>query len=203
MTEINTRLVLPVGTFSFPHLFEASAVEEGGTKRYSCQVLYSLNDDLSGLQNIIKSLVDKHFPDGIPAGSTLPLMKGSAYKPGDEFYADKMIVSMAMPETQGRPALVYNDANRTEIIDRTQLYAGCRVIPHVSVYYFTKGKKGIACGLNGILKTGDGDRLDNRPTVNDMFGGVEATGQAVAPTEAEGGADTGDAAPAANKMPWE
>lgn len=64
------------------------------------------------------------------------------------------------------------DRNRQEILDQSEVYSGCYARANISFYaYNTNGNKGIACGLNAIQKTRDGESLGGtRVSVDDAFG---------------------------------
>lgn len=203
----NLRTVLPQGILSYPHLFEASAVKNkpDAKKRFGCQILVPLSTDISELQTMVMQAANAKFPNfaanGYPQNFRWPFVKGAAMKPGDPFYADKWVISTARQEKQGRPALVYNDPARTEIVNQADLYAGCQVIVHVGVFAYDEGTPGVSLALNGVLKVADGDRLDNQPTADEMFGDVPADSQAAVSQTTAPGTSAG-ASPGA-PMPWE
>ena len=57
-----------------------------------------------------------------------------------------------------------------EIIDTTEFYSGCYGKASINFYaYNTNGNKGIACGLNNLMKTKDGEALAGRAKAIDDF----------------------------------
>ena len=65
------------------------------------------------------------------------------------------------------------DKSRQPIIDKTEFYSGCYGHASISFYAFnSNGNKGIACGLNNLMKTRDGEPLGGRNTAEDDFAGL-------------------------------
>ena len=62
------------------------------------------------------------------------------------------------------------DENLERIIDPEEFYSGCYGSASVSFYaYDVSGSKGIACGLNGVQKTKEGERLSGGAATEDDF----------------------------------
>lgn len=98
----------------------------------------------------------------------LPLRDGDAERPDDEVYAGYYFVNANCKQ---QPGLVYK--NGQKIIDSTDLYSGC--YGHASINFFAfnnNGNKGIACGLNHLMKTRDGEPLGGRSKAEDDFAGL-------------------------------
>ena len=98
----------------------------------------------------------------------LPLRDGDAERPDDEVYAGHYFVNANCKQ---QPGLVYK--NGQKIIDSTDLYSGC--YGHASINFFAfnnNGNKGIACGLNHLMKTRDGEPLGGRSKAEDDFAGL-------------------------------
>ena len=72
-----------------------------------------------------------------------------------------------------KPKLV--DQHVHEIMDESELYAGCRVRMSIQAYTWTddKGGKGISFGLNNVQKIGDGAHLSGGSRAEDDFDEVE------------------------------
>ncbi len=73
--------------------------------------------------------------------------------------------------TKDRPEVKISEGG--EIIDmenQSGLYSGCKARILINCYPFDVGtSKGIAAGLNGILKVGEGTRLDGKPDPTTAF----------------------------------
>ena len=97
----------------------------------------------------------------------LPLRDGDDERPEDETYAGCYFVNANCNQ---QPGLVYK--NGQPIIDSTDLYSGCYGHASINFYAFnSNGNKGIACGLNHLMKTRDGEALGGRSRVEDDFAG--------------------------------
>jgi hypothetical protein len=67
------------------------------------------------------------------------------------------------------------DSRRQPIIDEEEFYSGCYGYVSLTFYAFdTKGNKGIACGLNNVMKTKDGEHLGGRVSAEQDFATVPA-----------------------------
>ena len=105
------------------------------------------------------------FGGKIPPGLKLPLRDGDVERPEDETYAGCYFVNA---NCKTRPGLLYR--NGQPIIGSTELYSGCYGYASISFYAFnTSGNKGIACGLNHLMKTRDGEPLGGRTRAKDDF----------------------------------
>ena len=66
------------------------------------------------------------------------------------------------------------DANRNDILDRSEVYSGCYGRASINFYaYNANGNRGIACGLNNLQKIRDGEPLGGRASAESDFATVE------------------------------
>ena len=66
------------------------------------------------------------------------------------------------------------DANRNEIMDKSEVYSGCYGRASINFYAFNaNGNRGIACGLNNLQKIRDGESLGGRASAESDFATVE------------------------------
>ncbi len=66
------------------------------------------------------------------------------------------------------------DANRNEIMDKSEVYSGCYGRASINFYAFNaNGNRGIACGLNNLQKLRDGEPLGGRASAESDFATVE------------------------------
>ena len=71
-----------------------------------------------------------------------------------------------------RPGVV--DKDRNPIMDEDEIYSGCWAVVSITFYgYDVSGNKGIACGLNNVMKVRDGDRLGGRKSAEADFADVQ------------------------------
>ena len=103
----------------------------------------------------------------VPALSSLrtPLRDGDIDRPDDPAYANAYFVNA---NSTTAPGVV--DANRNEILDKSEVYSGCYGRASISFYAFNaNGNKGIACGLNNLQKIKDGEPLGGRASAESDF----------------------------------
>lgn len=99
-----------------------------------------------------------------------PLRDGDKERPGDEAYKDSYFINS---NSATAPGIV--DADRQQIIDRSEVYSGVYCRASINLYAFnSNGNRGIACGLNNLQKIRDGEPLGGKPRVEDDFATEEA-----------------------------
>lgn len=71
-----------------------------------------------------------------------------------------------------QPGIV--NKNLEKILDQNEVYSGCYVVANINFYaYNSNGNKGIACGLNHIMKIKDGEHLGGVVSVDQAFSKVD------------------------------
>lgn len=160
--------------FSYANVFEAKAIQQGQTPKYSVSVLVPKSDKktLKQIEDGIKAAIEKgkvKLGGKVPANLKTPLRDGDEERPDDEAYAGHMFFNASATT---RPQVVDEDTN--PIMDQSEFYSGCYGRVSVSFYAFnTNGNKGIAAGLNNIQKLKDGDKLGGGSTAAEDFGEFE------------------------------
>lgn len=169
-----TKVITGKVRFSYAHVFEPKAIEEGQTPKYSVSILIPKSDKktLDKIEKAIeaaKQAGKAKFGEKIPARLKMPLRDGDEERPDDENYADCYFVNA---NSTNKPGIV--DENRQEIIDRDEFYSGCYGKASINFYAFNAaGNKGVAAGLNNLMKTDDGERLGGGSTAEEDFGSPE------------------------------
>jgi hypothetical protein len=158
------------GILSFPHLFTARAVDANSAPKYSTTILIAASDpQVNEIRAEINKVQAAGFPGGFPTNGKICLADDADH-PG---YLKINCSSSA----ENKPAVV--DMSRQPVIDPAQVFAGA--VAYVNVNFFSYNKpmnKGVAGGLNGVMITGEMGpfgRLDNKPTVDQMFSGIAAS----------------------------
>ena len=126
---------------------------------------------------VIEAAIQAAYEEGIgklkgngktaPALNVLktPLRDGDLERPDDEAYADSYFLNA---NSTTAPGVV--DADLNEILDHTEVYSGCYARVSLTFYAYNTGTaKGIACGLNNIMKLADGEPLGGRMKAADDF----------------------------------
>ena len=167
ITGVNTR-------WSYANVWEPKAME-GGKPKFSVSLIIPKSDTVT--VGKIKAAIEEAYRDGqsklkgnaktVPALSTLrtPLRDGDLERSDDPAYANAYFVNA---NSTTAPGVV--DANRNEILDKSEVYSGCYGRASISFYAFNaNGNKGIACGLNNLQKIKDGEPLGGRASAESDF----------------------------------
>lgn len=167
ITGVNSR-------WSYANVWEPKAME-GGKPKFSVSLIIPKSDTVT--VGKIKAAIEEAYRDGqsklkgnaksVPALSTLrtPLRDGDLERPDDPAYANAYFVNA---NSTTAPGVV--DANRNEILDKSEVYSGCYGRASISFYAFNaNGNKGIACGLNNLQKIKDGEPLGGRASAESDF----------------------------------
>lgn len=168
-TNVSTKVVTGEVRFSYVNVFEPKSIN-GSDEKYSVSLLIDKRDTktIEAIERAIEAAKQAgvaKFGGKIPPVLKLPLRDGDTERPDDENYAGKMFVNA---NCKTKPGLI--EKNGMEIIDATEFYSGCYGKASVTFYAFnSNGNKGIACGLNNIMKTRDSEPLGGRSRAVDDF----------------------------------
>ncbi len=169
MTNQETKVVTGEVRFSYLSVWEPKSIN-GSEPKYSVSLLIPKSDTatLKAINKAIEAAKQNgiaKFGGKLPANLKLPLRDGDAEREDDPIYAGHYYVNA---NCKTPPGLVYK--NGQHIIDSTELYSGCYGRASVTFYAFNKsGNRGIACGLNNLMKTRDGEPLGGRNRAEDDF----------------------------------
>lgn len=155
----DTQVITNEVRFSYLHAFEPQSIN-GSEPKYSVSLIIPKSD--TSTLKCIKQAVEHaknagvgKFGGKIPANLKLPVRDGDVDRADDENYAGCYFINA---NAKTKPGLIYK--NGDEILDETDLYSGCYGLASISFYAFnSNGNRGIACGLNNLMKTKDGDPL--------------------------------------------
>jgi len=166
-----TKVVTGKVRFSYLHVFEPVAGDDGGEKKYSASLIIPKKDKktmdaLYAAEKAAKELGKTKWGGKIPGNLAVSVIRdGDEERPDDEAYAGAMFVNCSC---KTKPGLV--DRSLSPIMDQDELYSGCYGRASINFYaYDAKGKKGVACGLNNLMKMEDGDNLGGRSRAEDDF----------------------------------
>lgn len=179
-----TKLITPEGRVSFPHVFERSEYSD----KYEMTLVFPEGTDLSELKEAAAAAAREKWGDKLPANIRTPFRKASEKEIYDEhFEPDDIFISFR--SSNSRPGVV--DSSLKPILDKADFYPGCWARVSANAYaYSHKGNKGVAFGLNNVLKVRDddsfggsnskpevdfedfktGDNATNTGSVDDIFG---------------------------------
>ena len=167
ITGVNTR-------WSYANVWDAKSIN-GGTPKYSVSLIIPKSDKVT-IQKI-KAAIQSAYEEGesklkgsgksVPSLSVIktPLRDGDLERPDDEAYKNAYFVNA---NSATAPGIV--DADRQQIIDRSEVYSGVYGRASINFYAFnSNGNKGIACGLNNLQKIRDGEPLGGKASAESDF----------------------------------
>lgn len=169
-----TKVVFGPCRLSYTHVFEKYDPSGNGNEgKYMTNILIPKSEEktIKALNKAIeaakKVAVVSKWGGKEPKKLDLPLRDGD--DKDDDVYADHFYVNA---KANTRPGVV--DKKMTPIVDEEEVYSGCWAIVSVTFYgYDVSGNKGVACGLNNIMKYKDDDFLGGRASAESDFADME------------------------------
>lgn len=169
----DTKVVFGPCRLSYTHVFEKYSPDGDGEGKYMTNVLIPKSEKktIEAIQKAIeaakKNAVVAKWGGKEPKKIDLPLRDGD--DKDDEVYAGHFYLNA---KSNTRPGIV--DRKKVTIVDEEEVYSGCWAIMSVTFYgYDVSGNKGIACGLNNIMKFKDDDHLGGRVSAESDFGDID------------------------------
>lgn len=175
------------GRISFPALFEPKAPQNkpDGEKKFSVTIIMPKDDKTSmKLYNAAKKAVEeakrkgaekcKEWAGKIPAKLDISLRDGDdpEYADKPEEYRNAYFVNLSC-SAKNKPTIL--GPNKQPITDQSDIYPGCWCYVSYNAYaYGVSGNKGIAFGLNNVLKYADAESFAGRPSATAEFADIEA-----------------------------
>lgn len=175
MSEQNaaTKVVLGELRFSYLHIWEPTAMEEGQKKKYSGSFLIPKSNKklVAAVQAAIEAAKQQgkgKWGGKIPAKLEVSFYDGDIEKPDKEEFADHFYVNA---KSDRQPGIV--DKARRAIINQDEVQSGDYGYASIVFYpYDFNGKKGIAAALNHVMKTKTGERFSGIASAEEDFAGV-------------------------------
>lgn len=169
-----TKVTFGPCRLSYTHLFEKYSPEgDTANGKYMTNVLIPKSEKET--VNAINKAIEKAVEIGMvskwggkkPKKIDLPLRDGDEKE--DDVYADNFYINA---KASTRPGIV--DRNVRPITDEDDVYSGMWAIVSVTFYaYDVNGNRGIACGLDNVMKTKDDTCLGGRSSAESDFDGIE------------------------------
>lgn len=156
--SVKTKFVTGKVRFSFVHVFEPAATLNGAMK-YSVSILIPKTDK-DTVARFNKAFEETKTANAGFFGGSIPKMLKGGLRDGDlekedPIYAGHYFINANSNEKPG----VF-DADKNPILDKNEFYSGCYGLASITLYpYDANGTKGIAAGLNAVLKQEDGEKL--------------------------------------------
>jgi hypothetical protein len=170
-----TKVLIGLARFSYCNVWQPKAVGEGDDKKYSVSLIIpksnkalkkKIEDAITAAKTFGK---ESKWSGKIPANLKMPLRDGDVERPDDEAYADSWFINAT---SANKPTILGPD--KQEILLQDEFYSGCYGYASVNFFPFnSNGSKGIACGLNHLLKAKDGEPLGGRGNAQEDFADLE------------------------------
>lgn len=172
----DTKVVFGPCRLSYTHVFSKYAPDgDTANGKYMTNVLIPKEEKetIKALQQAIeaakKAAVISKWSGKEPKKLEMPLRDGDEKENDDEVYSGHFYVNA---KSTTRPGVI--DKNKTPIVDEDEVYSGVWAIVSVTFFgYDVSGNRGIACGLNNIMKFKDGDRLGGRVSAESDFADID------------------------------
>lgn len=193
-------MALIKGIISFPTLFTPKVAKGADAAKFGCSILIPPNDPQIAALN---AEVAAAKANGCPSGYHGQDECFGAYDvkyAGKDYYDPRFAgwyIFSCSAKAEDRPSVV--DMNYNPIIDPGAVYGGMVVYVNAGISYYDKGKAGIGGWLNGVMITAEDlpmGRLDNKPSVEQMFSAVGVGTTAPTPAPNATPAPNGPPAPA-------
>ena len=166
------KIVIGEVRFSYAHVWEPWS-NNGKEAKYSVSLLIPKSNEkmLNQIRLAIKQAKQQgvsKWGGKIPSDCMIPIRDGDKNRPDDAVYVGPYFMNA---NCKTPPGII--DRNRQPIIDTTEFYSGCYGYASITFYAYNRnGNKGIACGLNHIMKTRDGESLGGRARAEDDFANI-------------------------------
>lgn len=171
------KLILKNVRFSYVRVFEPEQYQGVGDYHYSVVLLIPKTDTalVKQINDAVKAEAQEYFSKDpkfkgrVPDNYKSPLKDGDApEKEGQAGFEGCYYITAKRKEELGKPIVI--DKRKQPITVKEDIYSGSWGVASCSLYGFnmSSDNRGITCGLNGIQKVTDDDRLDGGATANDF-----------------------------------
>ena len=167
------RVVFGPCRLSYTHLFQKHSFDgEDANGKYSTNILIPKSE--TETVEAIRKAIDAARRSGItakwggkePKKLVSPLLDGD--ERDDEVYAGHYYLNA---KCSTRPGIVNRDMS--PIVDEEEIYSGVWAIVSVTFFPFDVNvNKGIACGLNNVMKFKDDEKLGGRTSAENDFADI-------------------------------
>ena len=173
MTETNIRI--GEVRFSYANVFAPRKSDDSSDGKYSVCILIPKTDKetIAAIEAAVNAAKQKGKTDKwggkIPANVRTPLRDGDIDKEDDPNFADCYFFNAS---SRSKPGVrVLENGSNYEAMDNEDFYSGCYGAVTINFFpYENSGNKGVAAGLNNLIKTRDGERLSGGRTADEDFG---------------------------------
>lgn len=170
----DNKVVFGPCRLSYTHVFNKYAPDGNADDgKYMTNVLIPKNETetLAAIQKAIEAakcagIVSK-WGGKEPKKLDMPLRDGD--EKDDDVYSGRHYVNA---KSSTRPGII--DRNHAPIVDEEEMYSGVWAIVSVTFYpYDVNGNRGVACGLNNLMKFKDDEKLGGRTSADNDFADLD------------------------------
>ena len=164
---------------SYPHLDAPWAFKEGDVKKYQATAIFTQESNLDAAGAAIQAAIVEKWPDENTRPTNIIQPWGQAK---DGIYKDFYTINAK--DEKHQPDVVGLDRN--PIIDKRQIFAGCKVHMNVRFYGTTSGgSPRVAAGLDPVMVVDNSDAMPKLSqggmSVDDAFADIPGAPPATAP----------------------
>jgi hypothetical protein len=172
----DSKVVFGPVRLSYTHLFNKyNPNDDQSDGKYQTNALIPKNEKetVKAIQQAIeaakKAGIVSKWSGKEPKKLEQPLHDGDTDKEDDDIYLGHYFVNA---KSKTRPGIV--DRQKAPITDEDEIYSGVYAILSVTFYaYDQNGNRGIACGLNNVMKFKDGEHLGGRASAESDFADLD------------------------------
>lgn len=169
-TSTSKKVVTPTFRASFVNVFEPRQNEQSGKLEYSVKMIFDKDSDMAGIKEIIKEAIRNKWGTNPPKNLKMPLRDGNE-SDLDKYPEDENKIIANAKSVMYPPGLI-DAKTKQEIIDPKEFYSGCYARASIVAYAYDNVSKGVAFGLQNLLKIRDGEPLVNRASAESDFAGI-------------------------------
>jgi hypothetical protein len=174
--------------FSYLNAFEPKETPSKDLK-YSASLLIPKTNEKgvaelkAGINKAVQAGLDNNkFPKAAINSLRLPLRDGDAEFEAGGRGAEYKGHYFINASSKNKPGVVGPDAK--PLFDAEEFYSGCYGRADINFFpYNQAGNRGIGCGLNNLMMTREGERLDGRQKAEDAFAAYAESGDESADLE--------------------
>lgn len=172
----DNKVVIGPCRLSYTHVFHKHSFDgDDAAGKYSTNILIPKTETatIEAIRKAIEAArtagISSKWGGNVPKTLESPLRDGDDRDDNDDVYAGCYYLNA---KCSTRPGIV--DRNRVPIVDEEEIYSGVWAIVSVTFFpYDVNVKRGIACGLNNIMKFKDDEKLGGRTSAENDFAGID------------------------------
>lgn len=172
--EKTTKVKTGKVRLSYANIWEPKTAPGATKAKYSVSIIIP-KTDASTVKELNDAIaVAKEMGRTAKWGGKLPpnlkagLRDGDVERPDDPVYKNSWFLNCTSDQ---QPGILKKENGKVQDVDaKTDVYSGCYAKVTLNMYPFdVNGSKGVAAGLNNILKIADGEPLSGRAAAEDDF----------------------------------